>query len=273
MNPFPLPRLLHLRDQVSDAARTLGAWARTYAERARAGAGDLMVNEKSGPGDVVTFADAEVQRRLVVDLTQWAPEAGMLGEEGLDARTPNAPTWVIDPIDGTQNYVHDYPGFCVSIALVVGGRSVLGVVYDAGQDRVYSAIDGAGAWRDGVRIARRGVVTMQQALIATNFTAPSIASTQHLAFFTTLARRAAGIRSSGAACRDWCLLADGRTDLFWQFGLQPWDLAAGMVLVREAGGRFVIHPHHDDWLAGPSDAFAGEAALVEEAVALARAGR
>jgi myo-inositol-1(or 4)-monophosphatase len=266
VDSFPLPRLMALRDELSPVLRDLGSWARAFAERARRGDASLAVDEKSGPGDVVTFADAHVQRSLLPVLARLAPEAGVLGEEeGLDRRVALAPTWVIDPIDGTHNFVRDYPGFCVSVALVIGGESVLGVIYDAGEGSVYAAIRGAGAWRDGVALPRRAAIASEQALIGTNFTAASAANPAHVRLFGVLARRAAGIRSSGAACRDWCHLAAGRTDLFWQFGLQPWDVAAGIVLVREVGGAFALHPHAADWLAGPCDAFAGLPGLVAEA--------
>jgi myo-inositol-1(or 4)-monophosphatase len=266
---FDLPRLLALKDVVAASARDLGHWARGFAERARLGDGDLEVSAKTTPGDVVTFADAEVQRRLVEVLRAAAPEAGLVGEEGLDAAAPGAPTWVIDPIDGTHNYVRGYPGFCVSVGLVVDGESVLGVIYDSVDDAVYWAVAGAGAWRDGVRLLRGHERPMAQALVGTNFTAASAASAVDQRVFAELARRAAGVRSSGSACRDWCLLASGRSDLFWQFGLKSWDVAAGIVLVREAGGAMVFAGAPADWVRAPGlAAFAGGRELVEEAIAV-----
>jgi myo-inositol-1(or 4)-monophosphatase len=275
-DPAPAPtsafdrrRLLALKEVVVAQARGLGHWARGFAERARHGDGDLAVSAKTTPGDVVTFADAEVQRRLVEVLRAAAPEAGFVGEEGLDAATPNAPTWVIDPIDGTHNFVRGYPGFCVSVALVVEGESVLGVIYDSVDDAVYWAVAGEGAWRDDVRLLRPAERPMAQALIGTNFTAASAASVVDQRVFAELARRAAGVRSSGAACRDWCLLASGRSDLFWQFGLKSWDVAAGVVLVREAGGAMVFADAPSDWVRSPGlAAFAGERSLVDEAIAV-----
>ena len=269
---FDLPRLLALKDAVVPQARGLGHWARGFAELARRGEGDLEVSAKTTPGDVVTFADAEVQRRLVEVLRAAAPAAGFVGEEGLDAATPGAPTWVIDPIDGTHNYVRGYPGFCVSVALVVEGESMLGVIYDSVDDAVYWAVAGAGAWRGDVRLRRPPQRPMAQALIGTNFTAASAASVVDQRVFAELARRSAGVRSSGAACRDWCLLASGRSDLFWQFGLKSWDVAAGVVLVREAGGAMVFADAPSDWVRSPGlAAFAGEPALVDEAIAVWRA--
>jgi myo-inositol-1(or 4)-monophosphatase len=146
---------------------------------------------------------------------------------------------------------------------------VLGVIYDSVDDAVYWAVAGEGAWRDDVRLLRPAERPMAQALIGTNFTAASAASVVDQRVFAELARRAAGVRSSGAACRDWCLLASGRSDLFWQFGLKSWDVAAGVVLVREAGGAMVFADAPSDWVRSPGlAAFAGERSLVDEAIAV-----
>ena len=267
-------RLLQLKDVAAQHARELGRWARDFAERARAGEADLGVSSKTSPGDVVTFADAEVQRRLVAALGAAAPGVGFVGEEGLDDAEPGAPTWVIDPIDGTHNYVRGYPGFCVSIGLVVAGESILGVIYDSVDDAVYWAVRGAGAWRDGVRLRRPAPRGLAHALIGTNFTSASARAEVDQRVFVELVRRAAGVRQSGACCRDFCHFAAGRTDLFWQFGLHAWDVAAGLCLVREAGGVASLGDAPADWVRTPGLAlFAGEAALVDEAIAVWRAVR
>jgi myo-inositol-1(or 4)-monophosphatase len=271
---FDRDRLLALKDVAAHHARDLGRWARDFAERTRAGDGDLGVSSKTSPGDVVTFADAEVQRRLVTALRAVAPEIGFVGEEGLDESVVGGPTWVIDPIDGTHNFVRGYPGFCVSIGLVVGGDSVLGVIWDSVDDAVYWAVRGEGAHRDGVRLRRPEPKALEHALVGTNFTTRSARSPVDRAVFTEIVRRAAGVRESGACCRDFCLFVSGRTDLFWQFDLKSWDVAAGVCLVREAGGAVVFGDAPDDWVRAPGLAtFAGEPALVDEAVAVWRAAR
>jgi myo-inositol-1(or 4)-monophosphatase len=271
---FDRDRLLALKDVAAQHARELGRWARSFAERARAGDGDLGVSHKTSPGDVVTFADAEVQRRLVSALGEVAPGVGFVGEEGLDASVPGAPTWVIDPIDGTHNFVRGYPGFCVSIGLVVDGDSVLGVIWDSVDDAVYWAVRGEGAWRDDARLRRPEPRPLEQALVGTNFTSTSARSPVDQAVFYEIVRRAAGVRESGACCRDFCHFVSGRTDLFWQFDLKAWDVAAGVCLVREAGGLVVFGDAPDDWVHAPGlAAFAGEPALVDEAVAVWRAAR
>ena len=268
---FDTDRLLALKDVVSAHARACGRWAADFAVRARAGDGDLGQTTKTTPGDMVTFGDAEVQRRLVVALREAAPEVGFVGEEGLDEAEVGAPTWVIDPIDGTHNFVRGYPSFCVSVGLIVADEALLGVIYDAAEDAVYWAVHGEGAWRDAERLERGPAHALSHALIGTNFTADSARSPRDQAVFAELARRSAGVRSSGAACRDFCHFAAGRTDLFWQFGLKSWDVAAGVVLVREAGGAFVFADAPTDWLRAPGlDVFAGEQGLVDEALAVFR---
>ena len=271
---FDRDRLLALKDVAARHARELGRWARDFAERARAGDGDLAIHSKTSPGDVVTFADAEVQRRLVAALREVTPEVGFVGEEGLDAAEPGQPTWVIDPIDGTHNYVRGYPGFCVSIGLVVSGESVLGVIWDSVDDAVYWAVRGEGAWREGARLRRPDPKPLEHALVGTNFTSASAHAPVDRAVFYELVRRAAGVRESGACCRDFCHFVAGRTDLFWQFDLKSWDVAAGVCLVREAGGAVVFGDAPDDWVRAPGlSLFAGEPALVDEALAAWRAAR
>jgi len=274
MHPFEPAALVDVKDALLLEVRTLGHWARDYAESARAGGASLGISTKTSPGDLVTFADAEVQRRLVEVLTPLLPGVGFLGEEGLDDARDGEPTWVIDPIDGTHNYVRGYPGFSVSVALVVAGRSVLGVIYDAVEDRVVWAIEGLGTWSEGVRWRRGEPRDLAHALVASNFTSASAASVVDQRLFADLSVRAAGFRSSGSACRDWVLLASGRTDLFWQIGLKPWDVAAGLVIVHEAGGVVRFEGDPSDWLRGAElRTFAGEAALVEVAMARYRAAR
>jgi myo-inositol-1(or 4)-monophosphatase len=271
---FDLPHLLALKDAVVPTAVAAGRWARALAARFEAGEDVLDVRAKTAPGDLVTFGDAEVQRRLVAALQPLAPGVGFLGEEeGLDERATDAPTWVIDPIDGTHNFVRGAGPFCVSVGLVVDGVSVLGVIYDAGEDATYWAVCGGGAWRvrEGEAPQRlRGPAPrdLAHALVATNFTAESARSSRDGATFMAIAAATAGVRSSGAACHDFCRFAAGRIDLFWQVGLKAWDVAAGAALVREAGGACTFADAPADWLRAPGLAvFAGQPGLVDAAIA------
>lgn len=271
---FDLPQLLALKDAVVPHALAAGRWARDLAARHHAGEDVLDVASKTSPGDVVTFGDAEVQRRLVTALRRVAPEIGFLGEEGLDESVVGAPTWVIDPIDGTHNFVRGAGPFCVSIGLVVDGASVLGVIYDVGEDATYWAVEGGGAWRESVRLRTGEPRSLAYALVATNFTAESARNPAHVAAFGALAAATAGVRSSGACCHDFCRFAAGHIDLFWQAGLKAWDVAAGLVLVREAGGDWAFDGEPGDWLRSPGlTLFFGQPALVAEGLATWRSAQ
>jgi myo-inositol-1(or 4)-monophosphatase len=179
--------------------------------------------------------------------------------------------WVIDPVDGTHNFVRAYPGFCVSVGLVHDGASLVGVIYDAATDVVFWAVQGAGAWReDGGAVEQLSVsakATLSTAMITTGFTSTSAADPTHIAVFADLLDAAAGTRVSGSACRDLCFVAAGKIDLFWQFHIRPWDVAAGRLLVQEAGGRVELEIGDGGLLSGgPLVIFAGTPGVVAEAL-------
>lgn len=263
------PDLLQVKEFVVEVAYEVGRWAKQRHDQHHAGTREFHVSVKTVPGDVVTEVDVESQRRIATLLQERYPGFGLLGEEGLDvAADPLAPLWVIDPIDGTHNFVRGYPSFCVSIGLVRNGKSVLGVIYDAGQDTVYWAVEGQGAWRGQQRLSIPPT-PLANAMVTTNFTEASIGNAGHRDFFVAISQASAGVRASGSACLDFCFVADGRVDLFWQFGLRAWDIAAGMALVQEAGGVVRLIGAPGDWLrGGPVDLVAGSGPLVDEALAL-----
>jgi myo-inositol-1(or 4)-monophosphatase len=263
-----------MKDLVLPLVRDAGRWAKAESDAQQAGTHDLGVSAKTTPGDVVTDADREVQRRVVEALRDAFPGLGFLGEEGLDDGVAGAPTWVIDPIDGTHNFVRAYPGFCVSVGLVEGQTSVLGAIYDSVADDVVWAVQGGGAWRGDRRLRVSEVDDLEQALVATNLMPESAADPAHRRVFWDLAAPAAGFRASGSACRDLGLIALAKVDLFWQYGLKSWDVAAGVAIVREAGGAVAFAGDPDDWVRAPKLAFfAGTEALVRHALDLsARAG-
>jgi myo-inositol-1(or 4)-monophosphatase len=263
--------LLALKDRVVPLALELGRWAKAQRELVARGEGDLGTHAKTTPGDVVTFVDEEVQRRLHEALRPLDPAFGFVGEEGLDEGEPGAPTWVMDPIDGTHNFVRGYPGFCVSIGLVEGTTPVLGVIYDSVGDDVCWAVQGEGAWRGERRLRVSERADLTHALVGSNFTHASSNDPLHQRLFWAIASRAAGTRSSGAACRDFTLVASGASDLFWQFGLRAWDVAAGIVLVREAGGTVTFAREPGDWVRSPGvDLFVGTEGVVAAALLAAR---
>ncbi len=199
---------------------------------------NLQVSSK-GPGDFVTKADREAERLIKEDLMGARPTYGWLGEEtGTSAGADPTRRWIVDPLDGTTNYLHGLPHWAVSIALEHKGEIVSGVIYDAAKDEMFWAEKGAGAWlNDSRRIRVSGRRQMSDAIFATGV--PFAAKKTLPATLQDLARLmpgCAGVRRWGAAALDLAYVASGRYDGFWERELSPWDVAAGILIVREAGG-------------------------------------
>lgn len=236
------------------AARRAAAYIRTAARPADPGAWGA----KGPPGDFVTAVDREAERLIAETLTAGVPGARILGEE----LTPNVGggrgraqsgeggrgiTWVVDPLDGTANYLHGYPAYAVSIAAQVERRVVAGVVLDVPRDLLYHATQGGGAWCGERRLHVSPLITPAHALLGTGFPfkVPALLP-RYLRQFATLLHAVGGIRRAGSAALDLADVAQGRFDGFWELQLAPWDIAAGALLVREAGGRITDLDGHDD---------------------------
>ena len=196
---------------------------------------ELRVDSK-GANDYVTQVDGQAEERIIEIIRERYPDHAFLGEEG-GASGDSDHTWIIDPIDGTTNFIHGFPVFAVSIALRIKGRMSTGVVYDPNRQEIFTAIRGEGAQLDGRKIRvsnRRG---MEGTLIGTGFPyREKDRMTSYLAMMEDVMHNAADIRRPGSAALDLAYLASGRIDGFWEFGLKIWDIAAGSLLVREAGG-------------------------------------
>lgn len=198
---------------------------------------NLQVSSK-GPGDFVSRADREAERLIKEELLGARPTYGWLGEEtgGQDGADPTR-RWIVDPLDGTTNFLHGMPHWAVSIALEHKGDIVSAVVYDAAKDELFWAEKGAGAWMNDRRMRVSGRREMHEAVFATGV--PFGAKSTLPATLQDLARlmpACAGVRRWGAASLDLAYVAAGRYDGYWERELQAWDIAAGLLLVREAGG-------------------------------------
>jgi len=198
---------------------------------------NLQVSSK-GPGDFVTKADRESERLIKEDLMTGRPTYGWLGEEtgAADGADPTR-RWIVDPLDGTTNFLHGMPHWAVSIALEHKGEIVSGVVYDAAKDELFWAEKGAGAWMNDRRMRVSGRRVMQDAVFGTGV--PFGAKKTLPAMLGDLARlmpACAGVRRWGAAALDMAYVAAGRFDGYWERELHAWDIAAGILLVKEAGG-------------------------------------
>ncbi len=226
--------LPNLRSQVEDTARTVGYFLKTQQSTFS----DERVSLKS-LNALVSDVDKNAEELLVSKLSNLLPEAGFLTEEGtVDQNTTTNYYWVIDPLDGTTNFVHGLPIFSLSIALMQKGEPVLGVIYEVGLDECFSAIKGGGTTLNGNRVSTSTTTDLKDSLLATGFPYydfSGVAGFQKvLEYFYPRTR---GIRRIGTAAVDLAYTACGRFEGYFEYGLSPWDVAAGILLVREAGGQ------------------------------------
>ena len=190
-----------------------------------------------GEIDLVTEVDKESERYILGRIRETFPDHGVLSEESPEAVSPSPYRWIIDPLDGTTNYAHGYPCFCVSIGVERDKEQVAGAVYDPLLDEMYTAVAGAGAFRNGQRICVSEVDDLRKALLATGFAYDVRRSDDNnFDYFKAFVFTGQAIRRDGSAALDLCYVASGRFDGFWELKLKPWDTAAGCLIVREAGG-------------------------------------
>ena len=229
----------------------LGKILRTTATAALAGGSVLRdlydkphrITHK-GAIDLVTEADVAAEQTVLAILREAGGNIGFLAEESHSAyeTLPQGPVWVIDPLDGTTNFAHGFSFFAVSIAYAEGTTSKVGVVYAPMQDELFCACQGSGAWLNGRSIHVSGAETLQNSLLATGFPYAIEQEVEGvMAALKRLLTRCQGVRRAGAAAVDLAYLACGRTDGFWEINLKPWDTAAAMLLVSEAGGRLTTY--------------------------------
>jgi myo-inositol-1(or 4)-monophosphatase len=198
---------------------------------------DKLAVEVKGRNDYVSQADRDAEQEVVDTIHKHYPDHAILAEEG-GASGESDTVWIIDPLDGTTNFLHGFPVFAVSIGVQVKGRMEHGVVYDPVRQELFTASRGAGAQLDGRRIRVSGQKTLERALIGTGFPFrhAGYEMEPYLAMLGKILKNTSGVRRPGAAALDLCYVAAGRLDGFWETGLAAWDLAAGGLIIREAGG-------------------------------------
>jgi myo-inositol-1(or 4)-monophosphatase len=194
------------------------------------------ITTKTTPTDLVTAVDRAAETLIVERLLAARPDDGILAEEGMGTQGTSGVRWIIDPLDGTVNYVYGFPAFAVSIGAEIDGEIVTGVVHDAARDEVFTATLGEGARRDGAPISVSGHDVLATALIGTGFPYAADGRAATARTLVGVLPHIRDIRRAGAAALDLCSVACGRLDGYYELGLAPWDLAAGGLIVREAGG-------------------------------------
>lgn len=222
-----------IRELAVELARAAGRLQRERYET------PLEVSTKSGPIDLVTEVDRACEALIVDALQRERPGDSILAEEGGATEGQESEwLWIVDPLDGTTNFAHGYPGFCVSIGVERAGARSVGVVYDPLRDELFHAERGAGAYRNGVPIRVSQEAQLGRAMLATGFAYDLRRSRDdNLDHFAALLKRTQALRRGGSAAMDLCYVACGRLDGYWELKLHPWDVAAGILIVEEAGGR------------------------------------
>lgn len=229
-NPFSqLPQWLHLATQ---AAHKGGAILKKFW-------GNLhQIKEKGFPGDLVTEADQQSEQVIIEYLTQHFPDHQILAEESGLSKQQSEFIWAIDPLDGTTNYAHQYPMAAVSIGLIYQQEPILGVIYNPMTEELYQAAKGLGATLNQRPIRVSQISSLNESLLATGFAYDRRENPDNnYAEFCHFTHITQGVRRAGAASLDLAYVACGRLDGYWERGLKPWDIAAGVVLVQEAGGK------------------------------------
>jgi myo-inositol-1(or 4)-monophosphatase len=213
-----------------EIAREAGALTATYFER-------RVAFETKGEFDLVTEADRASEKLIVERLRTYFPSHAIVAEEGGGHESSSEYRWFVDPLDGTTNFAHSFPMFCVTMGLERAGETIAGVVYDPIRREVFTAERGAGAFLNNHRVRASSIGKVADSLASTGFPSRKRHHNVNIHFYYQLAMASHGVRRTGSAALDLSYVASGRLDFFWEFGLKPWDMAAGALLVQEAGGR------------------------------------
>ncbi|MEQ9374511.1 MAG: inositol monophosphatase family protein [Imperialibacter sp.] len=207
--------------------------------------------ELKGHNNLVSYVDKACEEMIVERLREVLPEAGFITEEGTVASSEGALQWVIDPLDGTTNFVHGLPIYSVSLALVRDKQAILGVVYEVNRDECFHAIKGKGAFCNGKPISVSNATQINESLLATGFPYNDFGKMMpYLNILNELMKSSHGLRRMGSAAVDLAYVACGRFEAFFEFNLNSWDVAAGVLLVTEAGGTVTDFKGGDNYIFG-----------------------
>lgn len=217
--------------------------------------------EEKDFNNLVSFVDRAAEDELVKQLSQAFPEAGFIAEENANRPKGKRFNWIIDPLDGTTNFIHGVPCYAVSVALADNMTPILGVIYEINMDECFYAWKDGGAWMNGEHIQVSATKELKRALIGTGFPyAEAGAFEKYVALFGELQRSTRGIRRPGSAATDMAWTAAGRFDAFYEYGLAPWDVAAGIIIITEAGGVCTDFSNENDPI-GKKEILCGTSAI------------
>ena len=223
--------LKELTKEVVLLSRAIGDWMKEQNVSER-------VAELKTNNNLVTYVDKESERRFVEGLSKLLPSAGFVAEEGTGEAKLGGLNWVIDPLDGTTNFVHGVPIWCTSIGLVQGHKAVLGVIYDPSRDEMFEASKENGSYLNGRQISVSEIKSLEESLMVTGFPYDDFGKEeQYMKLLKHMLHSSRGMRRLGSAALDMAWTACGRFEGFYEYGLNPWDVAAGTIIVEEAGGK------------------------------------
>lgn len=232
--------------QTCEIARAAGAFIAAQAKEFNS-----SMIENKGLHDLVSYVDREAEKMIIEGLSVLLPEAGFIAEEGTSAKRGDIFNWIIDPLDGTTNFMQGIPVYAVSIALMHKDELLLGVVFEIGQQECFYAWKEGGAYLNGVKLCVSDKSDMHQALLATGFPYSNFERLDaYMEFLKWALENARGVRRLGSAATDLAYVACGRFDAFWEYDLKPWDVAAGALLVLEAGGKVSDFRGSTDYIFG-----------------------
>ena len=238
--------LKQLTEQVSSIAKEVGLFIQL--ESKKFSADDIETKSKNS---LVTYVDKTAEKKLVDFLSELIPESGFIAEEGTSNKQGEEYNWIIDPLDGTTNFIHGIPTYCVSIALLKNKELVLGVIYEPNQEELFCAWKNGGAYLNGKSISVSGTGQLSESLLATGFPYYDYKKLEgYMEVLTWLMHNSRGVRRIGSAAIDLAYVACGRFEGFYEYSLNPWDVAAGALLVREAGGSVSDFKGGENYLFG-----------------------
>lgn len=238
--------LSRLLEQTQEVAKKVGAFIRKERQHF-----DIEKVEHKGFNDLVSYVDKEAERQIVEKLAKILPEAGFITEEGTNSTQGEVFNWVIDPLDGTTNFIHGLPVYSVSIALMERDELILGVVYEVNRHECFYAMKGGGAFCNDTRIKVSAAPDLSASLIATGFPYYNFELIdRYLNSMKSLMQKTHGLRRMGSAAVDLCYVAAGRTEGFFEYNLNSYDVAAGALIVKEAGGTVTDFAGGSDYIFG-----------------------